>query len=276
MEKSFISEVCSPTQMTEPSLWFIFQGENILLEVISGTARIPQFMEISALNFTIDQQCYLGIFDGTPCFAVQVNKSSPHLLPGNMEFQHVRQSYSLLNDEDLFSIVAKAKQILHWDKITRFCGYCGQHTEASLTERAKKCKSCDTMIFPQLSPAMLVLIYRDNEILLGRSSYFLPGIYSILAGFVEPGETLEHAVKREAKEEVGITIKNLRYCGSQPWPFPSNLMLGFVAEYEAGEIKFDSNELEDAQWFPINKLPNLPSAISLSRRIIDDYVTSKK
>lgn len=122
---------------------------------------------------------------------------------------------------------------------------------------------------------MLALIWRDDEILLARSPHFMPGIYSLLAGFVEPGEMLEQTVVREVMEEVGLTIKNLHYFSSQPWPFQSNLMLGFIAEYAAGEIQIDATEIEDAQWFPLNKLPQLPKPVSLSRQMIDKYLAMR-
>jgi NAD+ diphosphatase len=122
---------------------------------------------------------------------------------------------------------------------------------------------------------MLALIWRKNEILLARSPHFLPGVYSILAGFVEPGETLEQTVTREIYEEVGITVKNLQYFGSQPWPFPSNLMLGFTAEYDKGELKVDPHELEDAQWFSIHHLPTLPRPQSLSRIMINHFISTR-
>lgn len=269
--KTFISQIHPPEISTQPALWFIFQNEEILLHHNLNSIMVPQLTSIDTLNFNIEQQQYLGIYENMPCFAAQVQQTQATTLPSDMRFQPIRQSHETLGDADLFSMITRAKQILYWDKSTQFCGYCGQKTQPSTTERAKICPICKTLAFPSISPAALVLIWRDNEILLARSPHFMPGVYSILAGFVEPGETLEHAVVREVKEEVGITIKNLNYFASQSWPFPSNLMLGFIAEYESGEIQID-NELEDAQWFSINKLPPLPKPISLSRRIIDAYL----
>lgn len=274
MNKSFITQINPPTSLLKPSLWFIFHGEEILLHSSSNSISIPQFVTIECFNTYIEQQLYLGTYDNTHCFTATLIKA-PKILPQNTLFQHIRQSHETLNDEDLFSMISRAKQLLNWDKNTLFCGRCGQKNQLSNKERAKICSACKTMAFPQISPAMLVLIWRDHEILLARSPHFMPGIYSILAGFVEPGETLEETVMREVKEEVGINIKNLQYFGSQPWPFPSNLMLGFIAEYESGDIQFDPSELEDAQWFSLNSLPKLPKPISLSRLMIDDYLSSK-
>ncbi|CAM2845175.1 NADH pyrophosphatase [Legionella steigerwaltii] len=270
MSKPFIPQIHPPASFVEPAFWFIFHGEDLLLQ----NHTIPQFFGINALNLSIERQIYLGIYGNTPCFAVQISKQ-PQGLPEYMAFQHIRQAHELINDEDLFLLVTKAKQLLHWDSSTQFCGYCGHKTQYSNKERAKVCSNCNSLIFPQIAPVMLALIWRNNEILLARSPHFMPGIYSILAGFVEPGETLEQTVIREVKEEVGLTIKNLHYCSSQPWPFQSNLMLGFIAEYDGGEIQIDATELEDAQWFSIKKLPQLPKPISLSRQMIDKYLAMR-
>ena len=274
MSKSFITQIQAPSLIKEQSLWFIFHGEEILLQNYSGGISIPTFMEIDSLDLNIEEPLYLGIYNGLHCFTTALVKEAK-TLPANTLFQTIRQSHETLNNEDLFQIVSRAKQLVNWDKNTRFCGCCGQKTNRSSHERAKICPACKSMVFPQISPAMLVLVWRDDEILLARSPQFMPGIYSILAGFVEPGETLENTVIREVREEVGITIKNLQYFGSQPWPFPSNLMLGFIAEYDSGEIRFDRTELEDAQWFSLKQLPQLPKPISLSRHIIDSYVAMR-
>ncbi|WP_454782643.1 NAD(+) diphosphatase [Legionella sp. WA2022007384] len=270
MSKPFTSQIHPPTSFVEPAFWFIFHGEDILLQNHS----IPKFFSLSALNLLIERQIYLGTYGSTPCFAVQIHEQ-PKILSKDTTFQHIRQAHELLGDEDLFLLVSKAKQLLHWDKSTQFCGYCGHQTQYSTKERAKVCSECNSLIFPQIAPAMLALIWRGDELLLARSPHFMPGIYSLLAGFVEPGETLEHTVIREVKEEVGLTIKNLDYFSSQPWPFQSNLMLGFIAEYDSGEIQIDAAEIEDAQWFSIKKLPQLPKPISLSRQMIDKYLAMR-
>ncbi|QMT59073.1 NAD(+) diphosphatase [Legionella sp. PC997] len=270
MLKPFTSQIHPPTSFNGPAFWFIFHGEDILLQ----NHTIPKLFNLDDLHLLIERQIYLGIYDNTPCFAVQIQKR-PEILPKDARFQHIRQAHELLGDEDLFLLVSKAKQLLYWDKSTQFCGYCGHPTQYSTKERAKICSECHSLIFPQIAPAMLVLIWRDNELLLARSPHFMPGVYSLLAGFVEPGETLEQTVMREVKEEVGLTIKNLYYFSSQPWPFQSNLMLGFIAEYDSGEIQIDATEIEDAQWFSIKKLPQLPKPISLSRQMIDKYLATQ-
>lgn len=276
MKKRFISQIEPPASLTQPALWLIFQNEEILLEHTTTVSKIPLLVDINQFNFNIAQKLYLGMYENSHCFTAEINHTSPTQVPPNFAFQPIRQSHATLADEDLFYVITRARQILHWDKNTQYCGCCGHKTGLSNKERAKECSNCKVLFFPQISPVMLVLIWRGDEILLARSSYFLPGIYSILAGFVEPGETLEQSIMRETEEEVGIKIKNLKYFGSQPWPFPSNLMLGFIAEYESGEIRIDANELEDAQWFSIYNLPALPKPISLSRRMIEAHVKLTK
>lgn len=271
MNNTFISQIHPPLPLLQPALWFIFHGEEILLQ----NNTIPLLRDAHDTSLHLDRQFYLGMYGSTPCFTAEIDQK-PESIAANFRFQSIRQAHELLADEDLFRVLCGAKQLVYWDKSTQFCGYCGQRTQTSDKERAKICQSCKTLVFPHISPAMLVLIWRDDEILLARPPHFLPETYSILAGFVEPGETLEQTVIREVKEEVNLNIKNLHYFSSQPWPFQSNLMLGFIAEYDSGEIQVDTNELEDAQWFSIHKLPKLPKPISLSRLIIDTHLTKQK
>jgi NAD+ diphosphatase len=148
-----------------------------------------------------------------------------------------------------------------------------QHSDI---DRAKICKSCDHVIFPQISPVILCLIWRDNEILLARAPHFNENLYSVIAGFVEPGENLEATVAREVKEEVGVDVHKVSYFASQPWPFPSNLMIAYTAEYVSGDVVIDKTEIADAKWFSLDKLPLLPPSISLSRRLIDSFVSSRR
>lgn len=275
MSKSFVLNFCPPALYTQSALWFVFQNEEILLDSTSTSFKIPKFSDINSLNLNVAQKCYLGMYGNIPCFTAQVSQIPVTSLPFGMKFHAVRQSYAIIDNEEIFLIVTRAMQILHWDRRTQFCGCCGEKTKSSDTELSKICTHCKALFFTQLSPVVLILIWRKGEILLGRSPDFMPGIYSIFSGFVEAGETLEQSVTREAKEEVGICIKNINYFSSQSWPFPSNLMLGFIAEYDSGDIQIDTDELEDAQWYSIKKLPNLPSKISLSRRMIDTHIASK-
>lgn len=172
----------------------------------------------------------------------------------------------------LFAMLSRAKQLAHWLYDNQYCGRCGNPIGYSKTFSSLTCKTCGFTIFPRLSPACIVLITKGKEILLARSPHFQEGMYSLLAGFVEAGESVEDAVHREIFEEVGIRVKNLRYVGSQPWPFPHSLMLGFFAEYESGELCLQEEEIEDAKWFQNDTLPNLPHNTSIARKMIETWL----
>ncbi|HZP86354.1 MAG TPA: NAD(+) diphosphatase, partial [Burkholderiales bacterium] len=150
-----------------------------------------------------------------------------------------------------------------------YCGRCGTRTVAKTTERARQCPSCSLTVYPRIAPAVMALIRRGDELLLARSPHFAPGMYSALAGFVEPGESLEQCLHREVKEEVGVEVTNLRYFSSQPWPFPHSLMIAFNCDYASGEITPEPGEIESAGWFGLDNLPVLPNRISIARRLID-------
>ena len=175
----------------------------------------------------------------------------------------------------LFAIMNRAKQLAHWLEDHQFCGRCATPTRYDAIMSTLKCPTCGHMVFPRLSPACIVLISKGDEILLARSYHFLKGMYSLVAGFIEAGETAEAAVHREVYEEVGIRIKNLRYFGSQPWPFPHSLMLGFFAEYESGEIRLQEAEIEDAKWFTKETLPQLPKLATISGMMINEWLTNR-
>jgi len=273
MKQAFLPQLHPTASLNQPALWFIFRAEELLLFKAPDVNTIPQLLDISALQLHIKQQHYLGLYGTTPCYVVEIAETQAP--PSGMLFQPLRAPYYLGHDENLFLIASRAKQILHWDKTTQFCGHCGHKTQDSDKERTKICPHCAALFYPYVTPVVLALVWRKNEILLARSAHFQKGVYSLLAGFVETGETLEHAVAREVKEEVGVCIKNLQYFGSQPWPFPSNLMIGFMAEYDQGDMILDPTEIEDAQWFSVDALPPLPSPISLARRMIDKFLTEQ-
>ena len=161
---------------------------------------------------------------------------------------------------------------MDWDRDDQYCSRCGTKNERRSEERAKQCPACGSVSFPRISPAVIVLVERDGKALLARSGRFPEGLFSTIAGFVEPGETLEDAVRREVREETGIDVKNIRYFGSQPWPFPDSLMVGFTAEYAGGEITVDDNEILDARWFGAENLPEIPGKVSIARALIDWFL----
>jgi NAD+ diphosphatase len=212
---------------------------------------------------------YLGHRGAVPCYAAELPDEAP--LPEGRVISGVRELYGRIPDEDV-AVAAFAVRMIASSKASRFCGRCGTATVPVLSERAKKCPACGLVIYPRVSPAIIVLITRGEEILLARSPRFPAGMHSVIAGFVESGETLEHAVHREVREEVGIVVKNLRYFASEPWPFPDSLMIAFVADYAAGEITIDNNEIVSAGWFGRDCLPPLPAPMSISRALIDRWM----
>jgi NAD+ diphosphatase len=177
----------------------------------------------------------------------------------------------VLSDED-FGVAGRALGLTAWDRDHRFCGRCGSPTERSTTERVRTCTACKHGAYPRLSPAVIMLVERDGRALLARNARFTLPFFSTLAGFVEVGETLEHAVAREVREEAGIDVADIRYFGSQPWPFSGSLMIGFTARWGGGEIVADPVEVADAGWFAPGELPPIPPKLSIARELIDDFV----
>ena len=189
-------------------------------------------------------------------------------LPEGLRAAGLRSWFGVIDDETL-AIAMRAVQVLEWDRTHRFCGACGTPTEQVGHERARRCPACELVVYPRISPAMMVLVTRGRELLLGRGLNFPPGRYSALAGFVEAGESIEDTVRREVAEEVGVQVTDLRYFGSQCWPFPNSLMIAFHAEYAGGEMRANPDELADAQWFTPESLPQLPPWLSIARALIE-------
>ncbi|MFG1175832.1 NAD(+) diphosphatase [Erwiniaceae bacterium CAU 1747] len=175
-------------------------------------------------------------------------------------------------DPGLFQLVGRGIQLAEFYRSHRWCGYCGHEMHHSKTEWACLCGHCRQRYYPQIAPCIIVAIRRGNEILLAQHTRHRNGIYTVLAGFAEVGETLEQTVAREVMEEASIKVKNLRYVSSQPWPFPQSLMMAFMADYDAGEIKIDPKELLDAGWYRHDALPLLPPVGTIARRLIEDTV----
>ncbi len=230
----------------------------------SDSVSIPCLVDFAELGLIALSQHYLGHLDDRDCYAVELAEGTT--LPPGMALEGLRQIYGRL-DEALFWVATRAVQIVDWDRTHLFCGRCATPLRTKTAERAKECPICGQLHFPRLAPAMIVLVERECKLLLARSRHFLPGMYSVLAGFVEPGESLEEAVVREVKEEVGIDVKDIKYFGSQPWPFPHSLMIGFTATYAGGEITLDDSEIEDAGWFTADHLPPIPGKISIARKL---------
>ena len=272
-EKKFISGIVSPGERSGPAWWFAFQENKLLVDTRTEPVAVPLLVDFKELGLIAIRPNYLGKLDGRHCYAVEVAEGT--ISPAGMAFEGLRQLYGRL-DEDLFWIAGRAVQIIDWDRTHQFCGRCGAPLRAKRTERAKECPQCGLLHFPRLAPAIIVLVERDSRLLLARSRHFMPGMYSVLAGFVEPGESLEESVVREVREEVGIEIEDIKYFGSQPWPFPHSLMIGFTATYAGGEIAMDDTEIEDAGWYSVDHLPRIPGKISIARKLIDWFLTKQK
>lgn len=272
-QSKFISGIVPPAEKTELAWWFAFQGPKLLVYQGSDSVSIPCLVDFAELGLISLSHHYLGHLDDRDCYAVELAEGTP--LPPGMALEGLRQIYGRL-DEALFWVATRAVQIVDWDRTHLFCGRCATPLRTKRAERAKECPICGQLHFPRLAPAMIVLVERGRKLLLARSRHFLPGMYSVLAGFVEPGESLEEAVVREVKEEVGIDVKDIKYFGSQPWPFPHSLMIGFTATYAGGEITLDDSEIEDAGWFTADNLPPIPGKISIARKLIDWFVERQK
>lgn len=216
---------------------------------------------------------FLGRDGETPCFARAIGKHEASPVEGD-EIA-LRELFGALPDED-FGIATRALGLTTWDEQHQFCGRCGAATTRSATERARVCPRCTLAHYPRLSPAVIMLVERDGRALLARNARYPRAFHTCLAGFVEIGETLEECVAREVHEEAGIAVTDIRYAGSQPWPFTSSIMIAFTARWAGGEIVADPTELVDADWFAPDAMPSLPSHISISRALIDAFVARNR
>jgi NAD+ diphosphatase len=257
--------VTPPTQRKEPALWFAFHRGELLIAQTADEARLPRVHDIAHLGVNAVRSLYLGTYDGEHCYVCELEHAND--LPAGHAMHGLRAVFTLV-EEPLAVLAGRAYQIMEWDRNHQFCSRCGTPTVARTEERARACPHCRFTVYPPVSPAIMILIKRGREVLLGRKKEWAPGRYSALAGFVEPGEMLEDTVRRETREEVGVEVENIRYFGSQPWPFPHSLMVAFVADYAGGDIRPDGIEIEEARFFDAEQLPQLPPSISISRRLI--------
>lgn len=272
MDHNFVPSIDPPQGKSEPAWWFVFIDHTLIVRKDGETLSVPFIQDMSALRLQPLREWYLGTLNGHHCYCAEVSEHSS--LPEGMVAYGLRYLYGCI-DESLHKIAMKASHIITWDRTDRYCSRCRTELHRAKGMRAKECQDCGFLSFPRISPAVIVLIERDNKVLLVRVKRFTSELYSVLAGFVEPGESLEEAAKREIEEEVGIKVKNIRYFGSQPWPFPDSLMIGFTAEYENGEIIIDETEVSDAGWFDPDNLPIIPGKISIARQLIDWFVDAK-
>lgn len=259
-----------PGNLPRQELLFVFREHEILAPAGAGPVS---FIPVPGSTVPPHESCiYIGTLGTQPCYALAV--SPMETPPEGFLFYDLRDLSGRVEDEVL-GVAGRASQVLAFDRNAKFCGRCGSRTKPKKTELARECPLCGNVVYPRLSPAVIVLVYCDDEVLLARSPRFPPGIFSVIAGFVEPGETLEHALHREVMEETGITVRDPVYFGSQPWPFPDSLMVGFTAAYAGGSIRPDHEEIEDAGWFRYDGLPSLPGRLSISRALIEWFVRDR-
>lgn len=221
------------------------------------------------IEFHAESVC-VGKLNGVEISLVSLDEHEPHRVSDD-SLCGLRQLLPAL-DENETQAAARAMQLQSWLSLHRFCGRCGTPTELAFADRALVCPRCNNRMYPKLAPCVIGVVVRGDEVLLANGVRYPEKIYTALAGFIEVGESAEQAFAREVMEEVGIAIKNIEYIGSQNWPFPHQLMLAFIADYESGEIKIDEKEIVDAQWFNKSELPSIPGNYTIARKVIEEAV----
>ncbi|TRY34099.1 NAD(+) diphosphatase [Aliiglaciecola sp. M165] len=257
--------------------WLIFSGERVVANKQHSGWLKATWQDLPFVHHYGDQIINIGEFGGLACYAIDVGLETLPL--GELDTMSLRGIF-LSNNEDLFSVAARAWQFILFKRTHRFCGQCGSSMEQVDWEMAMQCHTCKHRCYPRVSPCIIVAIRNQDRILLAQGkSQKERKMFSVLAGFVESGESLEEAVHREVFEEVGIKIKNLEYFSSQPWPFPHSLMMGFIAEHDSGEINVDGHEILEAAWYELDEMPFVPPNMSIAGRLIEktkELISNKK
>lgn len=267
-QSRFVPGVAAPEDTGDvPALWFLFRERALL---VHDRDTLVLSSDPAQLGLDIAERLYIGRLGDHHCFAAALSRDAE--APPDTTFADLRTLFGRF-DEPMFALAGRAVQLVDWDRTHRFCGQCGTQTEPSPQERSRRCPRCRLIVFPRLAPAVIVAVERGDEILLARSRGFPPGFYSVPAGFVEPGESLEQTVAREIEEETGILVDDVRYFASQPWPFPHSLMVGFTACFAGGELRVDPVELEDAAFFHADAMPPFfRGRISIAGWLIEDFL----
>lgn len=255
MPQDFVMGLVGP-ELTKSDCVFIFSSQDMLLD---EEGRLP-----NTFSCPVARTVYLGSLQGKECFAAEALEGT---FPQGWKWVSFRQLHGVLSDQE-YALAGRALQLLEWDRVHTFCGACATKTITRTHERCKECPSCGFLAYPKLAPAVMALVRKQDKILLARGSHFPKGMYSVLAGYLDVGETLEQCVVREVEEEVGLKVNNVRYFGSQPWPFTGSLMVGFICDWVSGEIVKDPVEIEEAGWFTKDELPMVPTEISLAHVMI--------
>ena len=249
--------------------WLIVQEQRLIVIPDGQGLRLPTGKQPKDFDGAFDRTFWLGTWAGTPCWVAGLPREAA--VPEGFYRETLIPMQGTRLPDDLLSLGGMAMQLLHWERTSGHCPSCGGHVERMENEWGKRCPGCRYEHYPHLHPAVIVLVRDGDRVLLARKAVWAPGRYALVAGFVDNGESLEAAVAREVQEEVGVDVKDIHYVGSQNWPFPSQLMVGFTAEYAGGAIAIDPDELEEARWFPGDRLPDGPSRHSIARWILDNY-----
>ena len=250
-----------------PQHWSLaFVDGKLLLPEAEDAALFP--IGLPGWQADAEVRHYLGRLDGLDCWALRLAAVPDGWRPVPL------RAAMMGFPAPVAGLASRAAQVLDWDRTHRFCGACGTPTDHQSGERARRCPACGHTAYPRINPAMMALVWRPGEVLLGRARHFTNGMYSALAGFVEAGESIEDCIRREVAEEVGVQVDDLRYFGSQSWPFPNSLMIAFTARWTSGDIVPQPGEIADAQWFAIDALPNIPPRFSISGHLIRDTVAA--
>lgn len=251
---------------------FIFHPEGVMLR--EDDQALPEAQACQGFDVLDGRVHTVGLLDGCLYRCMTVGRMQPPL--AGYACRSLRSLFGTWSDE-LLAVASRASQIAEWARSHRYCGVCGTPTELTAGERCLRCPACGQSFYPRVSPSMMVLVKKGDAILLARNGSWPENRFSALAGFVEPGESVEEAVHREVEEEVGLRVHNLNYFGSQSWPFPHSLMIAFTAEYLSGEIRVDGTEIAEARWFgPGDVLPDIPTRISISSALIQANLPAAK
>lgn len=250
--------------------WFIFNNDLLLLQKKDNGYGLPEGSIPPAFITGKQAAQVIASADGTEYIGMAGDATED--LPEKYEMVNLRASYDYL-DEQSYAMAGKAFEIIHWDRNSRYCPACGVPMVRN-TPISKRCPVCKQEFYPAISTAIIVLIRKGDSVLLVRAKNFKGNFYGLVAGFLETGETLEECVRREVMEETGLEIGNITYFGNQPWPYPSGLMVGFIADYAGGEIKLQEEELQSGAFFPKDRLPELPRKMSIARKMIDWWLES--
>lgn len=259
--------------MNNSKKYFIFKDNELLIKIDNEVVSIPTEYDIENLGMDLTSVDFLVSKDNQEFLFGEVSKVTS--IPSNFEFSNIRSLISLI-DLPLFNLAAKAFHLINWDNTYKFCSKCGTLLQNKEDERAKLCPKCGFINYPRISPAIIAAVTRDEKLLLAHNVNFVNETYSVIAGFVEPGETFEDCVAREILEETGIKVKNIKYFGSQPWPFPDSLMVAFTCEYKSGEVKVDGIEIDNANFYSLEEFPNIPSKGTIARNLIDWFANTHK